>query len=77
MKLCKDCKYFTEASNKEAFCLHPQALKFDDPIYGEHSRETCRSMRMGGPDRNLSCGRYGKLWTAKPGFTTTEPEVLW
>jgi hypothetical protein len=31
---------------------------------------------MGGPDRNLSCGRYGKLWTAKPGFTTTEPEIL-
>ena len=44
MKLCKDCKYFEEASDKEAFCLHPQALKYDDPIYGEHSRETCRSM---------------------------------
>jgi len=35
MKLCKDCKHFQEASEKEAFCLHPQALKFDDPIYGD------------------------------------------
>jgi hypothetical protein len=72
MKLCKDCKFFEEASSKEAFCLHPQALKYDDPIYGEHSRETCRSMRMGGLDRNLSCGRFGKLWVAKPGFSPVE-----
>jgi hypothetical protein len=76
MKLCKDCKFFEEASDKEAFCLHPQALKYDDPIYGEHSRETCRSMRLGGPDRNGSCGRYGKLWVTKPGFVPTVPESI-
>ena len=72
MKLCKDCKYFQEASDKEAFCLHPQALKYDDPIYGEHSRETCRSMRLGGPDRNALCGRFGKMWVSKPGFVVRE-----
>ena len=76
MKLCKDCKFFQEASDKEAFCLHPQALKYDDPIYGEHSRETCRSMRMGGLDPILSCGRYGKLWVTKPGFVVTVPESI-
>ena len=68
MKLCKDCKFFQEASDKEAFCLHPQAINYDDPIYGEHSRKTCRDMRLGGPDRTALCGRYGKLWTSKPGF---------
>ena len=45
MKLCKDCKHFTEASDKEAFCLHEEAVKFDDPIYGNHSKRTCLDMR--------------------------------
>jgi hypothetical protein len=67
MKLCKDCKYFEEASDKEAFCLHPQALKFDDPVYGNHSKRTCRAMRMIGEE----CGPIGKLWVTKPGFVPT------
>jgi len=66
MKLCKNCKYFAEASDKEAFCLHDQAVKYDDPIYGEHSKKTCLEMRLGD---NPTCGRFGKLWTAKPGFS--------
>jgi len=76
MKLCKDCKYFQEASEQGAFCLHPQALKFDDPVYGNHSKRTCRAMRLGGPDRNGLCGRYGKLWVTKPGFVVTVPESI-
>jgi hypothetical protein len=64
MKLCKDCKYFEEASEQEAFCLHPQAVKYDDPVYGNHSKRTCRMMRMTGED----CSPTGKLWTPKPGF---------
>lgn len=69
MKLCKDCKHFTEASDKEAFCLHEEAVKFDDPIYGNHSKRTCLDMRLGGPDRTALCGKLGKLWTAKPDFS--------
>jgi hypothetical protein len=68
MKLCKDCKHFAEASDKEAFCLHEQAVKFDDPIYGLHTKRTCREMRLG---ENARCGRFGKLWVAKPGFSVT------
>ena len=67
MKLCKDCKYFEEASDKEAFCLHLQALKFDDPVYGNYSKRTCRAMRMIGEE----CGPIGKLWVSKPGFVPT------
>ena len=66
MKLCKDCKHFTEASDKEAFCLHGEAVKCDDPIYGEHTKKTCHEMRLG---EKAACGRFGKLWTAKPGFS--------
>jgi hypothetical protein len=73
MKLCKDCKYFTEASNKEAFCLHSESVMYDDPIYGEHSRRTCRDMRLGGPDRTAPCGRYGKLFVAVAGFV---PQII-
>ena len=69
MKLCKDCKHFTEASDKEAFCLHEEAVQFDDPIQGNHSKRTCLDMRLGGPDRTALCGKLGKLWTAKPGFS--------
>ncbi len=32
MKLCKDCKFFEEASNKEAFCL--SKLTSVDPTIG-------------------------------------------
>lgn len=71
MKLCKNCKYFAEASDKEAFCLHGQAVKYDDPVYGEHSKRTCLEMRLGD---NPTCGRFGKLWTAKPGFIPMERE---
>jgi hypothetical protein len=73
MRLCKDCKYFQEASDKEAFCSHEQAIKYDDPIYGNHSKKTCSEMRM--PD-NASCGRLGRLWTVKPGFMLTEHENM-
>lgn len=69
MKLCKNCKFFQEASGEEAFCLHGQAVKFDDPIYGEHTKQTCHEMRLG---ENASCGRFGKLWVAKPGFSPAE-----
>jgi len=68
MKLCKDCKYFEKASEQEAFCLHPQAAKYDDPVYGNHSKRTCLSMRMMSED----CSRTGKLWAAKSGFMLTE-----
>ena len=74
MKLCKDCKYFQEASDKEAFCLHPYAVKYDDPIYGEHTKMTCREMRLGENAKTL-CGKLGKLWMSKPGFVITTPEV--
>jgi hypothetical protein len=72
MKLCKDCKHFAEASDKEAFCLHEQAVKFDDPIYGLHTKRTCHEMRIGNPHGpDAICGRFGKLWVAKPGFSVT------
>ena len=73
MKLCKDCKFFQEASDKEAFCLHPQAINYDDPIYGEHSRKTCREMRLG---TGAECTKFGKLWVSKPGFVATVPESV-
>ena len=76
MKLCKDCKFFDEASNKEAFCLHPEAVMYDDPIYGEHSKQTCRQMRIGYPDRAALCGRTGKLWIASAAFTKQEYSTL-
>lgn len=69
MKLCKDCKYFTEASDKEAFCLHTESLRYDDPVYGKHSRKTCREMRIG---EGAKCGRFGKLYTAAAGFILGE-----
>lgn len=69
MRLCKDCKHFQEASDQEAFCLHPQAVKYDDPIYGDHTKQTCRDMRFS-PDA-AHCGRVGRLWASKPGFTST------
>ena len=72
MKLCKDCKFFVEASDKEAFCLHPEAVVYDDPIYGEHSKQTCREMRLGNPDRAALCGKYAKLWIASAPFVPNE-----
>ena len=72
MKLCKDCKFFAEASNKEAFCLHSEAVMYDDPIYGEHSKRTCREMRLGIPERAALCGRTGKLWIASAAFVPNE-----
>ena len=76
MKLCKDCKFFAEASDKEAFCLHPEAVMYDDPVYGEHSKRTCRDMRLGNPDRAAPCGRYAKLWIASAEFTKQEYATL-
>jgi len=73
MKLCIECKYFSEASDKEAFCLHSQAVRFDDPVYGKHSKRTCSDMRLGD---NPTCGRFGKLWTAKPEFSITNFEEI-
>lgn len=67
MKLCKDCKYFEEAPEQEAFCLHPRAIKYDDLVYGNHSKKTCRMMRTTGED----CSSIGKLWISKPGFVPT------
>lgn len=68
MRLCKDCRYFQEASDKEAFCSHEAAIMFDDPVYGEHSKKTCHEMRL---HNNANCGRLGRLWTAKPEFSIT------
>ena len=76
MKLCKDCKYFTEASNREAFCLHSESVIYDDPVYGEHSKRTCREMRLGIPERAALCGRTGKLWVASATFTKQEYATL-
>ena len=76
MKLCKDCKFFAEASDKEAFCLHPEAVMYDDPIYGEHSKQTCRQMRIGYPELAALCGRTGKLWVASAAFTKQEYSTL-
>ena len=73
MKLCKDCKFFEEASDIESFCLHPLALSSDDPIYGEQSRKTCREMRLG---PGADCTKFGKLWVSKPGFIVTVPESI-
>ena len=72
MRLCKDCKFFEEASDKEAFCSHPQAMKYDDPVYGNHSKRTCQEMRMIGEE----CSRTGKLWLPKPGFMLIEHESM-
>lgn len=79
MKLCKDCKYFAEASNKEAFCLHSESLNYDDPVYGDHSQKTCREMRLGNYNEsgsnNGKCGKIGKLWIAAADFTPMEFET--
>ena len=72
MKLCKDCKFFAEASNKEAFCLHSESVIYDDPVYGEHSKRTCSEMRLGIPERTALCGLTGKLWIASAAFVPNE-----
>ena len=65
MKLCKDCKHFEYLDNvREPLCGHTQAVSFDDPVWGKHSRKTCKDMRT---NRRL-CGRLGTLWIAAEPF---------
>ena len=76
MKLCKDCKYFLEdtsiVGNYTAVCQHPQSARYDDPVYGNHTKHSCRIMR----DNKMPCGMTGKLWVASATFTPTEYPTL-
>jgi hypothetical protein len=64
LKLCKDCKHFSEGPEADPICTHPHASKFDDLVYGNHSKRTCVEMRQ----NKTLCGTFGKLYAAKPGF---------
>ena len=72
MKLCKDCKYFSNPlqinSGNEPYCLHREAQTQDDPIWGNHSKRTCKEMRSNGS----YCSITGMLWVAAAHFTPTE-----
>ena len=69
MKLCKDCKYFSDhGPNGEPICMHSQAQTNDDPIWGNHSRRTCKEMR----NNRHFCGKLGTLWIAAADFTPTD-----
>ena len=76
MKLCKDCKFFLEdtsiVGNYTAVCQHPQSARYDDPVYGNHTKHSCRIMR----DNKMPCGMTGKLWVASAAFTPTEYPTL-
>jgi len=69
MKLCKDCKYFSAHPSGEPICMHNQAQTNDDPIWGNHSRRTCKEMRS---NRMEFCGKLGTLWIASANFTPME-----
>lgn len=72
MRLCKDCKFFFEdtkiVGNYTAVCQHPESQNYDDPVYGNHTRKSCRTMRQG------ICGLDAKLWLAAADFVTTNYE---
>lgn len=70
IKLCKDCKNFLEGPDADPVCTHSHSTKFDDLIYGNHSRRTCSEMRQ---DKK-QCGTFGKFYAAKPGFIPMEVE---
>ena len=76
MRLCKDCKFFFEdtsiVGNYTAVCQHPQSERYDDPVYGNHTKHSCRTMR----DNKMPCGMTGKLWLAAADFTPTEYPLL-
>ena len=72
MKLCKDCKYFSDhGPDGEPICMHNQAQTNDDPIWGNHSRRTCKVMRNALND-GILCGKFGNLWIAAAEFTPTD-----
>jgi hypothetical protein len=64
LKLCKDCKHFSEGPKEDSVCTHPHASKCDDLVYGNHSKRTCSEMRQ----NKTLCGTFGKLHAAKSGF---------
>ena len=72
MKLCKDCKFFFEdkqiVGNYTAVCQHPQSERYDDPVYGNHTKHSCRTMRHS----KGHCGVTGKLWIASASFVPNE-----
>lgn len=75
MKLCKDCRYFShrfeDERDTEPFCFHSMAKTNDDPIWGNHSRRTCKVMRNALND-GILCGKMGNLWIAAADFTPTD-----
>jgi hypothetical protein len=65
MKLCKDCKHFQYLDNvRDPLCGHAQAVSFDDPVFGKHTRKSCKDMRA---NRHL-CGPFGTLFANPEGF---------
>lgn len=64
IKLCKDCRNFSEESESAPLCTHSSSTKFDDLVYGNHTQRTCIEMRQ---DKK-QCGTFGKFYAAKPGF---------
>lgn len=77
MKLCKDCKYFIQKHPTSAngpCCTHKESLKYDEPIFGNHTVRTCYEMRVW--DKNGKCGMTGKLWVAKAAFVNEEYDTI-
>lgn len=76
MRLCKDCKFFFDniqvTGNRNAICHHPQSERYDDPVYGNHTKKSCRVMRQ----VDELCGISGKLWIASAAFTPEEYPTL-
>ena len=77
MKLCKDCKFFSEdvtfdLKNQNPTCNHPESQNYDDPVYGNHTKKSCHLMRS----NNELCGMSGVLWIASAAFTPTEYSLL-
>jgi len=64
LKLCKDCKNFSEETDSAPLCMHSRSTKFDDLVYGNHTQRTCIEMRQD----KTQCGTFGTLYAAKAGF---------
>ena len=76
MNLCKDCKYFSHPldtfGKTEPYCLHESAQTYDDPVWGNHSKQTCKTMRNDG----TLCGVMGTRWIAAAEFTPVKYKEL-
>lgn len=62
MKLCKDCKYYSQFS---WYCKHDKAIMYFNPVNGKADYWFAEVMREG-----RECGPNAKLFEPKESFST-------